>query len=91
MYKRNSFGINEPLNYFQSIIVEHTIGILIFLLILIAIGVLFYCLMEGFMLNKVQITVVTILVVIIVGSYSAYAINLHHQVNEYNKFEDNLK
>lgn len=91
MHKRNSFGINEPLNYLQSIIVEHTIGILIFLLVVIAIGLFVYCAVEGFKLNKIQLIVITILVVIVVGSYSIYAATLHYQVNEYYKFEDKLK
>ncbi|WP_281512323.1 hypothetical protein [Mammaliicoccus vitulinus] len=91
MHKINGNGINEPLNILEEIVVNHTFGIIIGLFIIIVIGVLIYGLSESFIFNKMQKIVITIIVIVILGSFGSYATYLHHQVNEYHKFEDQIK
>lgn len=91
MYKRNGYGDNEPLSMLEKIVVDHTFGILIGLFIIVVIGILIYGLTESFIFNKMQKIVITIIAIVILGGFGSYAIYLHHQVNNYHKFEDKLK
>lgn len=91
MYKRNGYGDNEPLNMLEEIVVNHTFGIIIGLFIIVVIGILIYGLTESFIINKTQKIVITIITIVILVGFGSYAGYLHHQVNNYHKYEDQLK
>ncbi|RIM48119.1 hypothetical protein BUY22_02030 [Staphylococcus cohnii] len=91
MYKRTDLDKNVPLNMFEEIIINHTLMIFLGLIIIIAIGVLVYCVFEGFILNKKQITLIIILSIVILGVFGLYANHLHNQVEDYETFEKKLE
>lgn len=91
MHKINGYGISKPLNMLEELVVNHTFGIIIGLFIIIVIGVLIYGLLESFIFNTMQKIVILIIAIVILFGFGGYATYLHHQVNEYHKFEDQIK